>query len=161
MGVLLDGRVNRGRLLFRLKSTIQLSKNIPSTKSIWRNFTSTSPANKDASADKKVPLKGIPYANLSIGIPKEIFPLEKRVAATPTSVALLLKPGFKSVNIESGAGAASYFSDDSYRDAGATIVDNVWNKSDIILKVKSSYRTRKLMHKKLKSANLTTISLLS
>jgi hypothetical protein len=29
------------------------------------------------------PPKGIPYAQLTIGIPKEVYPLEKRVAATP------------------------------------------------------------------------------
>lgn len=27
--------------------------------------------------------KGIPYSKLTVGVPKETFPLEKRVAATP------------------------------------------------------------------------------
>ena len=27
--------------------------------------------------------KGIPYSKLTVGIPKEVYPLEKRVAATP------------------------------------------------------------------------------
>lgn len=35
----------------------------------------------DASKDEKP--KGIPYSKLTVGVPKERFPLEKRVAATP------------------------------------------------------------------------------
>lgn len=137
MGVVLDGRILRGRSLFKFRWSAQGYKNPTNASYIWRSFTSTPVASKDGSGDKaKTPPKGIPYSSLTIGIPKEIFPLEKRVAASPASVALLLKPGFKAVNVESGAGAASYFSDDSYRSAGATIVDNVWNQSDIILKVK-------------------------
>ena len=34
----------------------------------------------DVSAEKP---KGIPYSKLTVGVPKETFPLEKRVAATP------------------------------------------------------------------------------
>ena len=81
--------------------------------------------------------KGIPYSELTVGIPKETFPLEKRVAATPESVKSLIKPGF-SVQIEQGAGANSYFSDKDYQEAGASIVDNVWKGSDIVLKVSRS-----------------------
>lgn len=33
--------------------------------------------------------KGIPYSKLTIGVPKERFPLEKRVAATPEVCAVL------------------------------------------------------------------------
>jgi len=29
------------------------------------------------------PPKGIPYSQITIGIPREVYPLEKRVAATP------------------------------------------------------------------------------
>ena len=32
---------------------------------------------------KDPPPKGIPYSKLTVGVPKETFPLEKRVAATP------------------------------------------------------------------------------
>eukprot|EP00531_Pseudo-nitzschia_arenysensis_P005452 CAMPEP_0116137754 /NCGR_PEP_ID=MMETSP0329-20121206/12410_1 /TAXON_ID=697910 /ORGANISM="Pseudo-nitzschia arenysensis, Strain B593" /LENGTH=86 /DNA_ID=CAMNT_0003632677 /DNA_START=20 /DNA_END=276 /DNA_ORIENTATION=+ len=46
---------------------------------------------------------GTPYSKLTVGIPKENFPLEKRVAATPESVKRLVKPGF-SVLVEDGAG---------------------------------------------------------
>lgn len=51
---------------------------------------------------------GIPYSELTVGVPKEIFQNEKRVALTPTNVALLKKKGFKSVNVEKGAGKWQY-----------------------------------------------------
>ncbi len=35
-----------------------------------------------AAKDDETP-KGIPYTKLTVGVPKENFPLEKRVAATP------------------------------------------------------------------------------
>lgn len=81
--------------------------------------------------------KGVPYSDLTIGVPKERFPLEKRVAATPESVARLVKPGF-SVVIEDGAGEMSYFSNADYEAAGATIApqDKVWKDSDIVLKLR-------------------------
>jgi hypothetical protein len=47
---------------------------------------------------------GKPYSELTIGVPREIFTNEKRVALTPTNVALLKKKGFKAINIEKGAG---------------------------------------------------------
>jgi NAD/NADP transhydrogenase alpha subunit len=71
---------------------------------------------------------------LIIGIPKETWPLEKRVAATPESVQRLIKPGFR-VQIETDAGKQSYYSDQEYEAAGANIVKDVWETSDIVLKV--------------------------
>jgi NAD(P) transhydrogenase subunit alpha len=70
-----------------------------------------------------------------IGIPKESMPGESRVAATPSSVAQLLKLGFE-IEVESGAGELASFHDERYTAAGARIVDSsqVWN-SDIIYKV--------------------------
>jgi len=47
--------------------------------------------NKDApttTSKEQQPKRGIPYNQLTLGIPKEIFPLEKRVAATPEVGAL-------------------------------------------------------------------------
>jgi NAD(P) transhydrogenase len=81
--------------------------------------------------------KGISYAGLTVGIPKEIFPLEKRVAATPESVERLIKPGF-SVLIEDGAGEKSFFSNAAYEAVGAKIVpqDAIWKDSDIVLKLR-------------------------
>jgi NAD(P) transhydrogenase subunit alpha len=72
-----------------------------------------------------------------IGIPREIFPGEKRVATVPEVVEKLIKLGFK-VAVESGAGDAANFSDDTYRAAGAQIVDGapaLWAGSDIVFKV--------------------------
>ena len=50
-----------------------------------RQLSSSSAAQRFFSAaakDEETP-KGIPYSKLTVGVPKERFPLEKRVAATP------------------------------------------------------------------------------
>ncbi len=76
--------------------------------------------------------------SLMIGVPREIFPGEKRVATVPEVVEKLIKLGF-SVSVESGAGADANSSDDAYRAAGAQIVEgtaNLWAASDIIFKVR-------------------------
>ncbi|KAI7844259.1 hypothetical protein COHA_002057 [Chlorella ohadii] len=52
---------------------------------------------------------GRPYSELAIGVPKETFPGEQRVALTPAGAAALLKAGFKAVVVERGAGAAAEF----------------------------------------------------
>ena len=72
-----------------------------------------------------------------IGVPREVFPGEKRVATVPEVVEKLIKLGF-AVSVESGAGDAANFSDDTYRAAGAQIVDGaarLWAESDIVFKV--------------------------
>jgi NAD(P) transhydrogenase subunit alpha len=76
---------------------------------------------------------------MKIGVPKEIYEGERRVATTPDVVAQLAKLGFD-VAVESGAGAESSFSDEAYRDAGCEVVDSaddLWTKSDIVLKVRA------------------------
>lgn len=73
-----------------------------------------------------------------IGVPKEIFPGEKRVATVPEVVEKLIKLGFR-VSIESGAGALANCDDDSYRAAGAEVVATaaeLWAQSDIVFKVR-------------------------
>ena len=73
-----------------------------------------------------------------IGVPREIFPGEKRVATVPDVVEKLIKLGF-TVAVEAGAGEAANFSDDSYRAAGAEVIDGaaaLWAGSDIVLKVR-------------------------
>ena len=67
-----------------------------------------------------------------IGIPRESLSGETRVAATPQTVGQLIKLGY-SVQVESGAGVASSFSDAAYVDAGAS-VGTPWN-ADVVLKV--------------------------
>ena len=73
-----------------------------------------------------------------IGVPKETAPQEKRVATVPDVVAKLVKLGF-SVAVESGAGDAANFADDTYVAAGARIVPTaaeLWAMSDIVFKVR-------------------------
>lgn len=74
---------------------------------------------------------------MKIGIPKETRPGEKRVALSPEVVKSLTGTGF-SIHIETGAGVNSYFSDEDYRNAGATLensADQIYTGSDVILKV--------------------------
>lgn len=67
-----------------------------------------------------------------IGIPRESQAGETRVAATPHTVGQILKLGY-SVVVESGAGAASSFSDAAYEQAGASI-GSPW-EAEVVLKV--------------------------
>ena len=76
--------------------------------------------------------------SLVIGVPKETAAGEKRVATVPEVVEKLIKLGF-SVAVQSGAGDAANCSDDSYRAAGAEVVDAaeaLWAKADIVFKVR-------------------------
>ena len=84
------------------------------------------------------PVEAIPYSELTIGVPTEVLPGERRVAMTPKNVSLLLKQGFKRILIEHGAGFESQFSAHEYEEAGAIMVNsrNVWTESDIVLKVR-------------------------
>ncbi len=73
-----------------------------------------------------------------IGVPRETFPGEKRVATVPEVVEKLIKLGFK-VAIESGAGEAANFSDEAYRAAGAEVISGaaaLWAAADIVFKVR-------------------------
>jgi len=76
---------------------------------------------------------------MKIGVPREIWPGECRVAASPANVKRLQKLGF-SVVIQKGAGQAASFDDESYRSIGAEIVEDpaaVWDQSDIVIKVRA------------------------
>src|SRR5574337_900774 len=76
---------------------------------------------------------------LLIGVPKETAAGEKRVATVPDVVEKLIKLGF-SVAVESGAGDAANFADDTYRVAGAEVVStaaDIWSKCDIVFKVRA------------------------
>uniref|UniRef100_A0A7N6AJF1 proton-translocating NAD(P)(+) transhydrogenase n=1 Tax=Anabas testudineus TaxID=64144 RepID=A0A7N6AJF1_ANATE len=80
---------------------------------------------------------GIPYKQLTVGVPKEIFQNERRVALSPAGVQALIKQGFN-VIVESGAGEPSKFPDEQYAQAGATIkeVKDVL-ASDVVVKVRA------------------------
>ena len=73
---------------------------------------------------------------MRIGVPKEIKNKENRIALTPTGAATLLADGHE-VLVQHNAGAGSGFDDESYRAAGATLVDvaDAW-ACDLVLKVK-------------------------
>ena len=76
--------------------------------------------------------------SLTIGVPRETFAGEKRVATVPEVVEKLLKLGF-AVAVESGAGASASFGDDAYQAAGARIAgsgDELYASSDVIFKVR-------------------------
>ena len=73
-----------------------------------------------------------------IGVPRESFAGEKRVATVPEVVEKLKKLGFR-VAVQSGAGEAANFTDEMYRAAGAEIIDDaphLWAAADIVLKVR-------------------------
>ena len=77
--------------------------------------------------------------SLTIGVPREIFPGEKRVATVPDVVQKLIKLGF-TVQVESGAGDAASMSDDAYRASGAAVIDTaakLWDTSDVVFKVRA------------------------
>lgn len=73
-----------------------------------------------------------------IGIPKEIMHGEGRVSAIPETVTKLKADGYE-VLVEKSAGEGSFFSDEEYAVAGATMIADaaeLYEKADIILKVK-------------------------
>ena len=75
---------------------------------------------------------------LTIGVPRETYAGEKRVATVPDVVQKLVKLGF-AVKVESGAGDAANLADDTYVAAGATIAPDaasLYAASDIVFKVR-------------------------
>jgi len=77
--------------------------------------------------------------SLLIGVPRETFAGEKRVATVPEVVEKLKKLGF-GVLVESGAGDLANFGDDTYRAAGAEIAPDaatLWSKADLVFKVRA------------------------
>ncbi len=74
---------------------------------------------------------------LRIGVPKESYFFENRVALTPESVGVLIANGHE-VYVQKGAGEPSSFPDHAYANAGAIIVyslADVYTKSEIIVKI--------------------------
>ena len=75
-----------------------------------------------------------------IGIPAEILDGETRVAATPETVKKFSANGTHVVLIQSGAGAGASITDESFKEAGATIVNDaeeLYKLSQIVLKVQT------------------------
>ena len=74
-----------------------------------------------------------------IGVPRETFAGEKRVATVPEVVEKLVKLGFK-VQVQSGAGDTANFDDSSYQAVGAEIAPDaarLWANSDVVFKVRA------------------------
>lgn len=73
-----------------------------------------------------------------IGVPKEILQGENRVSATPDTVKKMVRDGHE-VLVQKTAGDGSFYHDEDYIEAGATLVDSpkeIYQKAHVILKVK-------------------------
>ena len=76
---------------------------------------------------------------LLIGVPRETYAGEKRVATVPEVVEKLVKQGFR-VAVEAGAGDAAQIDDAAYRSAGAEVIADraaLWHSADIVFKVRA------------------------
>jgi len=76
---------------------------------------------------------------VKVGIPKEIFPGEKRVAATPASVSRLRKLGHV-VHVQAGAGEGANIPDAAFAEAGATVVptaEALYADAELVLKIRA------------------------
>jgi H+-translocating NAD(P) transhydrogenase subunit alpha len=74
---------------------------------------------------------------MKIAVPRETAPGETRVALSPPAVAALVGDGVE-VMVQSGAGDASFISDEAFREAGATIVPDaaaVYGDADVVVRV--------------------------
>ena len=72
-----------------------------------------------------------------VGVPKEIYPGERRVALTPVVVPMLAKAGLEVV-IEAGAGTSAGYPDAQYQEKGAKVLPDrasVFAQSDIVVQV--------------------------
>jgi NAD(P) transhydrogenase subunit alpha len=75
---------------------------------------------------------------MRIGIPREVHPGERRVAATPESILKLRELGFE-VHVERGAGSDSGIADEAYAQAGATLAESaeaLWSACEVVVKVR-------------------------
>jgi NAD(P) transhydrogenase subunit alpha len=69
-----------------------------------------------------------------IGVPKESYPGERRVALVPAVIPTLIKAGFE-VQIQSGAGVEAGYPDSQYSDKGAKLVADraaIFSAADIV-----------------------------
>ncbi len=97
---------------------------------------------------------------MKVGIPKEIYPHESRVAAVPDTVHKIRKLGFDVV-VEAGAGDASAFADAVYVEAGATLAPTaaaLYAEADVVLKVRQPIATASGHEVDLLKAGATLIS---
>lgn len=75
--------------------------------------------------------------NVALGIPKERFDDERRVALSPAGVKILSENGIH-VLVEKNAGLASHFTDEEYAEAGGTLTESakeLYDSANVIVKV--------------------------
>lgn len=80
----------------------------------------------------------VQFEKIVLGIPREIMPGERRVAAIPDTVAKMIAAGAR-VLVESGAGTGAFIDDENYRQQGAEIIQDVreiYDRATLIMKVK-------------------------
>ncbi|MGD8439091.1 MAG: Re/Si-specific NAD(P)(+) transhydrogenase subunit alpha [Holophagae bacterium] len=74
-----------------------------------------------------------------VGVVKETFPGEARVALVPAGVQQLTRAGIE-VLVEPGVGVAAGYNDDAYADKGAALAADraeVWRRADVMLQVRA------------------------
>jgi NAD(P) transhydrogenase subunit alpha len=76
---------------------------------------------------------------MKVGIPKETWPGETRVAVVPAAAAGLVKSGLE-VAIEQGAGTAAGFTDEAYAAQGVAVISraDVFRTADVLLQVRAT-----------------------
>lgn len=77
--------------------------------------------------------------SLTVGVPKESFPGEHRVALVPSAAKSLSRAGFSMV-VQAGAGLAAGFRDSDYTSAGVMIVpsrEEVYRQADVLAVVRA------------------------
>lgn len=89
---------------------------------------------------------------MKVGVPKETFPGEKRVALIPNDLPTLKKIGLE-ISVESGAGEAAGLHDAAYLEKGATIAasrEDLFAGADLIVQVRGGGANPKLAMNDLK-----------
>jgi H+-translocating NAD(P) transhydrogenase subunit alpha len=74
---------------------------------------------------------------LIIGVPKEIYPGERRVALVPAVLPTLIKAGFE-IHVQAAAGMEAGYPDSQYSEKGAKVVadrPSIFSAADIIVQV--------------------------
>ncbi len=75
---------------------------------------------------------------ITVGIPRETFPGERRVAITPRHCEVLKKLGIE-ILVEHSAGVEAGFPDDQYTGRGSTLTtrEEIFGKADVIVQVRT------------------------
>src|SRR5688572_1960072 len=77
--------------------------------------------------------------SITVGVPRETFPGERRVALVPAALAPLAKAGM-AVLVEPGAGAEAGFADQAYVDKGGQLAadrDDLFRRADVVVQVRA------------------------